>query len=201
MPQHSNFVLKMTYPSPSHKTWTAKRALRVLSSIVCLVGIGICTRLYILEPGQGTFFFVAPPAIAAFCWNAADILCLNTLEGRRGLHPAACIALDLCFWLGFIVFGTFSGLLSSWGGYAEIEYTQVESNLTIAATIICALIVLIHFPLFVIACIENNVRRHREGTRIHTTGVARASLEPERELESFSFDHKDRPSVPAPAHV
>ena len=41
-------------------------------------------------------------ACVAFIWNVAEGICILTRGGRRGIHPGACVGVDLVLWLGFL---------------------------------------------------------------------------------------------------
>jgi len=43
---------------------------------------------------------MGPPVFVALAWSLAEGICILARGGRRGIHPGACVGVDLILWLG-----------------------------------------------------------------------------------------------------
>ncbi|CAM1506543.1 Fc.00g061840.m01.CDS01 [Cosmosporella sp. VM-42] len=156
------------YTSPKGM-WASKLSLRIVSMIFSIVLIGISTSMssdgYDITP----IVLMVPPAALALLWDFSESICLCVRGGHRGIHPGACVGLDLIIWLGFAIISILFGLF----GYASYWYHEAyrydyygndySSSLTLNRADIAfgAVLTLIHFALFVIACYETNKRNRK----------------------------------------
>ncbi|KAI0380574.1 hypothetical protein F5Y04DRAFT_256994 [Hypomontagnella monticulosa] len=165
------------------RAWpVTKIALITLSIIFCGIVLGISIALA-ADPAIQSYIVVwtAPQAGAALLWTVADLI---TTIGSRGIHPGAHVAIHLLLWMGFGVgLGLTAYILSfvlvftsfderdTYSEYYENYYGQggergrvyysesyVRSMESLVAFL--ALLIIVHFSLFVRACVET--ARHRK---------------------------------------
>ncbi|KAK7431049.1 hypothetical protein QQZ08_002329 [Neonectria magnoliae] len=152
-------VVEVIHVSP-RGMWSSKMTLRILSVIFSIILIGVCAGT--MDPWALIEF--CPPAGIAFIWNIADTICLCVRRGHPGIHPGACVGVDLLLWLGYIVSVTLFALFGLDGAYYYGYYNYYNSlggSSVSAYRAIFAfgiLEILVHFTLFVIACYETHVR-------------------------------------------
>ncbi|KAJ2893825.1 hypothetical protein MKZ38_008207 [Zalerion maritima] len=113
-----------------------------------------------------------PPAILVFAWDMAEFvtLCARRKTVGRGIHPGAHVGMDLIIWLVLtIIWGSLAAAISflpEYYGSSDDQYISMASLRRLAVTLIVLLILLfvIHFFLFVRACVEtdqrNKAKRH-----------------------------------------
>jgi hypothetical protein len=108
-------------PRPIHVSptgiWATKLTLRAISMVFCIVIIGIGASVHSDLNAVDYFFdsftddhnyfypgpllFLGPSATVAFVWSLAEAICICVRGGHRGIHPGACVGVDLILWLGF----------------------------------------------------------------------------------------------------
>ncbi|KAF1812879.1 hypothetical protein P152DRAFT_329197 [Eremomyces bilateralis CBS 781.70] len=93
-------------------------------------------------------------AILSIIWNVAEFItqCVN----GRGIHPGAHVGLDLIIW---------GGLLSAALIQLLVDYEDLF-DLTIGAAAIKIILTIIHFILFVWACVDTDRRRKHKRQRL-----------------------------------
>ncbi|KAK0389634.1 hypothetical protein NLU13_3209 [Sarocladium strictum] len=153
---------KRVVPECPQRTWVSKLTMRAISASLDLALVGVTAKL-------GTSFFAVvlifmlPPAGVALVWNIAEGICILARGGHRGIHPGACVGVDLILWLGFCA----SSFLYLFFGYGWYWYTTKDIfgsrqatyfTLNRTALILGFLEVVVHFVLFVIACVETSKR-------------------------------------------
>lgn len=122
-----------------------------------------------------TYYFVwltsLVQSIFVLFWDVAEFitLCIRRKRNGRGIHPAAHVAVDLILWLSLLIsWSIFCGILSYESRYSydynsgyiiEDEYSYTIYNLTLAIVVFLVLLSLIHFFLFVRACVETDQYR------------------------------------------
>ncbi|KAL1841000.1 hypothetical protein VTJ49DRAFT_7554 [Mycothermus thermophilus] len=180
-------------PPPPHVSpksmWTTKLVFRVLQAVFAIASIGCVGSIASAGWwGWATLIVILPQAGISLIWAVADAICIVARGGRRGIHPGACVAVDLLLWLGLVV-GT--AFLSLWGiatdivnsssssysyyyGYDDDDYGVSESATTGKALIAFgALLTVLHFVSFVIACVETHQRNSRNNVvYVQTAPVA-----------------------------
>jgi hypothetical protein len=160
--------------------WSSKLTLRLLSMIFCIVIVSIgavvmsdirqldyyATSWDLYYSGYpGPILFLGPPVGVAFVWSLVESICICARGGHRGIHPGACIAIDLILWLGFIGGSVCVALYMPW----MFNYSSIYQypTATFALGIVQAAI---HFALFVIACCETS-RRNNQRSMTYTHNI------------------------------
>ncbi|KAF2095447.1 hypothetical protein NA57DRAFT_79172 [Rhizodiscina lignyota] len=98
-------------------------------------------------------------ASLAIAWNVSEFITLCVRSVRRGgIHPGSHVALDLILWMGFLASGLTEILIDFWTG---------------ASLGLCGILyvdAILHFTLFVWACIDT--RRRNELSRTQSLALA-----------------------------
>ncbi|KAK4173977.1 hypothetical protein QBC36DRAFT_334678 [Triangularia setosa] len=175
------------YVSPK-SYWVTKLAGRVFSIICSIVAIGLGAGMMADSRIDGIYaLFIVPSAAVCIAWDIAEITCIVKRGGNRGIHPGAIVGVDLILWLG-LVFITllcisfsvvsarnhingYSSYYDSWSGTrsSSIDLNTPEyqallnkiSGLSQALSAIFCFLTLTHFGLFVIGCVETNIRNRQ----------------------------------------
>ena len=94
-------------PAPPHTSplgmWSTKLSLRVIQFTLSIAMIGLVGS--VMSAGfwaLGTLICAAPPTIVSAVWALSEGICIFARGGHRGIHPGACVAVDLLLWLTFI---------------------------------------------------------------------------------------------------
>lgn len=99
------------YTSPGGM-WVSKLILRIFSVIFCITLIALAGSMASQHVVDALLFIVmGPPVIVALAWDIAEGICILVRGGHRGIHPGACVGVDLILWLGLIASTTILGLL------------------------------------------------------------------------------------------
>ncbi|KAM7201144.1 hypothetical protein V8F33_003556 [Rhypophila sp. PSN 637] len=83
--------------------YTSKFALRLIQFVLSIAMIGLVGST--MQAGfwaLGTLIVSAPATIVSTCWSLSEMICIYVRAGHRGIHPGACVAVDLLLWLAFI---------------------------------------------------------------------------------------------------
>ncbi|VUC27158.1 unnamed protein product [Clonostachys rosea] len=181
MSQPTQIAAAQQLPPPHFspkKTWGTKIGFRIASFIFCIVIIGLSGQ----QASNGRYagfyalIFMVPPAAFSAIWNVAEGISILARRGRRGMHPAAIVSIDLLLWLAYVALTVTYGLLAWFDGdYDDYYYDSYNSRynsswygspgLVQATVAFGALEVICHFSLFVIGCVETNIR-NRAGPQI-----------------------------------
>ncbi|KAI1480051.1 hypothetical protein F4774DRAFT_92999 [Daldinia eschscholtzii] len=184
-------------PSPAgfiSQTWSAtKIALVALSIASCAIVLGISIAL-VVNPDIQSYIFVwtAPQAGAALLWSGIDLAATYAgRTNRRAIHPGAHLAVQLLLWMGFVVGIGLTAYILSWAlelsssddrnaypeyyeyyhGDDDIDYYEYysESYIRLMKVLVAflALLIIVHFLLFFLAC-RKVVQRRRTGTEPST---------------------------------
>ncbi|KAK5662273.1 hypothetical protein OQA88_8179 [Cercophora sp. LCS_1] len=166
--------------------WISKLGLRGVMIIFGIALLGLAGSLATSFLSSLPFLVVGPPGFVSLAWNVAEGICIVTRGGHRGIHPGANVALDLLLWLALVcvcVALWFLGLASSAIGsysyfssyddlYNDAYYSAREiAGKGQAMLGICAVLVILHFTTFVIACYETNVRNRKKVFVLANPGV------------------------------
>ncbi|KFY07419.1 hypothetical protein V491_08530 [Pseudogymnoascus sp. VKM F-3775] len=76
------------------RLWVTKLSLRCVAAVACVIVVGCCFGSYYIN--------VLPigPAAAALLWNIAEgITLIVRRRSYKGIHPGACVGVDLVLWL------------------------------------------------------------------------------------------------------
>ncbi|KAM7194180.1 hypothetical protein V8F20_008100, partial [Naviculisporaceae sp. PSN 640] len=172
------------YTSPKGM-WVSKLILRIFSVILCITLAalgGAMANSHIVD--AVVFIVMGPPVFAALAWDIAEGICILARGGHRGIHPGACVGVDLILWLGLIACTVILGLIgvgtngflyyyssSYYDSYDFYDYdmglysdmiTKGRAMLGLASCLI-----IVHFVLFVLACYETNVRNNMGPTIVY----------------------------------
>ncbi|KAK4110132.1 hypothetical protein N656DRAFT_770511 [Canariomyces notabilis] len=177
-------------PPPPHVSppsmYYSKLALRVLQFVISIAIVGLVASL--ASTGLYAFFnliIIIPQAGVSIIWAVSEIICIWARGGHRGIHPGACVAVDLLLWLA-LVGGTAGltllGLLTTvadavvdsyqsgsyYSDYDDDYYygetydilddIQVKGQALVG---LGAVLTILHFVTFVIACVETSIRNSR----------------------------------------
>ncbi|KAK6836554.1 hypothetical protein PG987_007049 [Apiospora arundinis] len=117
--------------------------------------------------------WIAPEAAVAIIWSVAELITICARGGQRGIHPGAHVALHLLFWLAFLIGAGLTAYLVAvnvgYDSYYDSYYYTRYFNLRFyirslqAELAFLILLIMIHFTLFVRACIETNRRNRKQG--------------------------------------
>ncbi|KAK1753922.1 hypothetical protein QBC47DRAFT_414843 [Echria macrotheca] len=173
------------YLSP-RRTYLTKLALRLTSILTATIVIALSATILNRGgvPAAQSFLFalVSPPAFLGLAWSLAEAICIVRRAGHRGIHPGACVALDLIIWLAMlaltVVFGLYIEISepeSLLGDDDRDDYRsgrvtaglldtvrQIETQ-AIAVLVFAAFLIATHFAAFVVACRETNLRNRMSG--------------------------------------
>ncbi|KFZ17301.1 hypothetical protein V501_01831 [Pseudogymnoascus sp. VKM F-4519 (FW-2642)] len=132
------------------RLWITKLSLRCIAAVLSLVVVGCCAGTYFGNP------VLLGPAAAALVWSIAEGITLFVRRRTyKGIHPGACVGVDLILWL---VLGTMAGLQAFVLFDGNVISGPLDSLYTIAG--VCGLVVTaLLIALFIIACIETHRRR------------------------------------------
>ncbi|KAM5352028.1 hypothetical protein ACJ41O_004751 [Fusarium nematophilum] len=93
--------MSLVYVS-SKGVWTARLCFRIFSVLSCIVLYGLAiAALYGSDPSVMPLIMIGSPAGVALIWSFVDCVMLCASRGHRGIHPGACVGVDLILWLGY----------------------------------------------------------------------------------------------------
>ncbi|CAH0049474.1 unnamed protein product [Clonostachys solani] len=172
MSQPTQIMAPQQLPPPHvspKKTWGTKLGFRIASFIFCIIIIGLSAYQATSRfSGVYALVFMLPPAAFSAIWNVAEGICILVRRGRRGMHPAAIVSIDLLVWLAYVAL-TVTYALFGWYDdyYYSYYYDSYNSRYNSGSPAIIqalvafgALEVICHFSLFVIGCVETNIRNN-----------------------------------------
>ncbi|KAK4244503.1 hypothetical protein C7999DRAFT_35156 [Corynascus novoguineensis] len=151
-------------PRPEHPVWRkTKSGLLMLSLMVCAVIFGICIALgfeyasdsdtyYGAEGLDFEFGLSGTAAGLAIVVTAVEFLKTLFSSRREGMHPGALVAFHLLIWLVALVAGIMTALFNAFADWSRNQTALFERVLVAFDCILF----LIHFILFVGACVETN---------------------------------------------
>jgi uncharacterized membrane protein YhaH (DUF805 family) len=155
---------------PYSRAWhITKIMFHTLALVFSIVAVGLSASLinYFYYESY-IIIWTAPQAVISICWSVAELITVCVRRAHKGIHPGAHVALHLLLWLGF---AAACGLNGFFLGYALIDdYSyyygygsrydsySTYTGLMQGVVAMCALLFLIHFFLFVRACIETHRR-------------------------------------------
>ncbi|KAK7964085.1 negative acting factor protein [Apiospora saccharicola] len=196
-------------PPPVSRPWhNAKIALHAISIVFCLILIGISVALAV-TPRFLSFqvVWIAPEAAAAIFWSVAELITICVRKGHRGIHPGAHVGLHLIFWLAFLLGAgltayTVAVYVDEASYYSSYRYSRYSSLSTYLRSLeaelaFLLLLIIIHFTLFVRACIET-ARRNRSAQPVFVPVNAYYASYPMQQQE---LHHPTHPVQPQQAHM
>ncbi|OBT43634.1 hypothetical protein VE00_05194 [Pseudogymnoascus sp. WSF 3629] len=149
------------------RLWVTKLSLRCISSALCCGVIGT---------GAGTFnveLMLMMPAALIILWNVAEgITLIVRRRAYKGIHPGACVALDLCLSLANaacvgmtapeISNPNIYSATSSYSSFNSFDYSyqlHTSQTLIIGGVAVSIILTLVQISVFIIACVETHRRR------------------------------------------
>ncbi|KFX91285.1 hypothetical protein V490_05994 [Pseudogymnoascus sp. VKM F-3557] len=107
-------------PNLPKRMWVTKLSLRCISAAFCLVIIGSCAGTYWIYPE------LMAPAGGVLIWDIAEgITLIVRRRSYKGIHPGACVGVDLVLWLAL---GALSGVMAPAASYSDVySYSSYES--------------------------------------------------------------------------
>ncbi|KAK4084763.1 hypothetical protein VFPFJ_08405 [Purpureocillium lilacinum] len=149
------------YPEELTSTgrWRTKLGLRITAAVLWMIALILLAK----PASTGNYLpiiMLCAPAGASFLWDVAESICLLVRNNRRGIHPGACVGVDLILLLASIIVIVITGVL--WTAWTNEEYPtdQKEADevrsFTTGALVLGGFATIIRFCLFVMACIETH---------------------------------------------
>ncbi|KAK4191032.1 hypothetical protein QBC35DRAFT_448649 [Podospora australis] len=210
------------YVSP-RSTWLTKILLRGASILFCILAAAVGGSLASSTRASPYFMaYVAPAIIVCFVWSIAEGFSIWGRGGHRGIHPGAIVAVDLIIWLGLafidVVLGVssmlsgyyyysdyYSGYYDSrgrWvsGGRSSSSSSERDRLVALGRALFAffVLLTLTHFALFVIGCVETNIR-NRQPKTVYIMQPVYANGQPIQGQFQMS-PAVQVPQAPAPVH-
>ncbi|KAL7810856.1 hypothetical protein V8C26DRAFT_431360 [Trichoderma gracile] len=179
-------VFETPEPEPNRPWELTKTALHVLSVVLGATGVGLGFSTLKYEYFYATVVIsTVPPCMIALVWSLADLLVRLLRHFKRGIHPGAHVALSLIiFLLGAILPSLFGPWFQdSWNGdgsdpwqdcsnvYDPTTHRYVytctqdddarrrylrEKKVAMAAAVVTFIVAVMHFGLFVGACVDTD---------------------------------------------
>ncbi|KAM5354797.1 hypothetical protein ACJ41O_001443 [Fusarium nematophilum] len=106
-PLHNGLPVTASYGS-STGSWWAKMSFRLLSILSSIAIVGF-SAFYFTNWTLGPLIMMGPPAAVAIFWDCVDAIYLCVRRDRYGVHPSACLIVDLLLFLGL---GAMSGVIA-----------------------------------------------------------------------------------------
>ncbi|KAK3688184.1 hypothetical protein B0T22DRAFT_439744 [Podospora appendiculata] len=190
-------------PLPFSKKWRNAKLFLATVSIICSILIiavaiaagAISSRdFYYDDIGDINLGISGTAAGLALVWLTADLLVITCTRHRRGMHPGAQVAFHLIIWLIALNAAVFSGIFVDYAGYYPYWYSSQQTStlqgLRLTTVIFTILLTLIHFILFVRACIETH--------KVNTIG--KIIWIPVGEPTGYAYPHVPYPGAPQYPH-
>ncbi|OBT91844.2 hypothetical protein VE01_10186 [Pseudogymnoascus verrucosus] len=157
-----DFLKQKGVKNEPERLWVTKLTLRCISSVLSCAIIGTGASTHNVE-----IALMMPPAFIIL-WNVAEgITLIVRRRAYEGIHPGACVALDLLLSLGNLVCVGMTGpeisnpnIYSSRNWHDPVDYSS--QRLIIGGVAVSIIVTLIQISLFVIACVETHRRRKAE---------------------------------------
>ncbi|KAJ6441463.1 putative trehalose-6-phosphate synthase/trehalose phosphatase [Purpureocillium lavendulum] len=168
--------MPQNYPQEldSVSRWKAKVSLRAAAAFLWITAL-----ILIIKPATDgnilAIAILAAPAGLSFLWDVAETICL-LVGNKRGIHPGACVGVDLILSLGSFVAIVIVGIL--WTAWTREEYPTDEREadevrgLTTAALVLGGIATAIRVSLLVIACVETH--RYNKAAKAAFAATAKA---------------------------
>ncbi|GAB1317075.1 hypothetical protein MFIFM68171_07285 [Madurella fahalii] len=162
----------------SRGMYVTKLVLRTLQFAVAVANIGLVGSLISTGIwGIATLIVITPQSAVSAIWSFAEIVCIFARRGHRGIHPGACVAVDLLLWLALapgtailFLWGIATSLVADMAYYDDLSYTYDDDLVAMLEGVqargqalvgLGAALTILHFVTFVIACVETSIRNRR----------------------------------------
>ncbi|KAM7203103.1 hypothetical protein V8F33_002451 [Rhypophila sp. PSN 637] len=149
---------------PYSRNWyLTKIILRIICFLLSAVVLGLATNSGLSNVNGYKGMTTLPPAICVMVWNFIELsIVLVRYNVRRGIHPGFSVAGDLILWLVCLVCAFFSvaiGVNLFWRIYENYyDFYNYYTPMDMIVTILLSILTVIHFTLFVRACVETKQR-------------------------------------------
>ncbi|KAI1208333.1 uncharacterized protein F4807DRAFT_148241 [Annulohypoxylon truncatum] len=170
------------------KSWTFSKLILALSLIIVAIVIVALACVFVTEAGDASWVaaYALPITIASILWNGAELITFavrSRKNEKRGIHPGAHVGLHLCFWIACVfavllsvteaiavnadvrdcadettTTSTYSYYSSYCDQYDGIDMTGRYLPMLRAVAALFCLMLLVHFILFVFACVDTHKR-------------------------------------------
>ncbi|KAJ0165118.1 hypothetical protein CTA2_12320 [Colletotrichum tanaceti] len=149
------------YNRPWHIAKIALRGCNIVFGII-VIGLTAHAAAWLWYWSPFLLWFGAIPAAFAICWDSAELITICARGGRRGIHPGAHVGVHLVFCPVLAAGIAFESLQLWFSGYPDSWYggDSIATKQHVALAFTC-LLFLIHFILFVRACVETHQRNSR----------------------------------------
>ncbi|KAF4979508.1 hypothetical protein FZEAL_4276 [Fusarium zealandicum] len=175
---HPNAAPLRVIRIPGGQKWRVKLRYRAGAIVTDIIIIGV-SGAALSESDYIPLVYLGSLAVAAIIWNLIEILVLHQREGHRGNHPGVIIAIDLMFWVGWLVLVTFFGMVMPTpderrrpSDYRPREGDPMHAHpaIYISTLVLVVFEIIFHFILFVIGCREARARRLSASEVIYVQG-------------------------------
>ncbi|OTA58449.1 hypothetical protein K449DRAFT_385859 [Hypoxylon sp. EC38] len=170
------------------KSWTTSKLILTIFLVVVAIIILALSCVFVNEDGdaQWSAAYALPISILSILWNGAELITFavrSRKDVKRGIHPGAHVGLHLCFWIAS-VFGVLftvgmsisvQAVLRDCAEMANSRYTYYSYcdedgyqnpdyingtylPMLRAMTALFCMMTVVHFVLFVVACIDTHKR-------------------------------------------
>ncbi|KAK4133956.1 hypothetical protein BT67DRAFT_422656 [Trichocladium antarcticum] len=176
--------------------WISKLALRIVQFALAIAIIGcVASLLHSHVWGIAVLVTILPQAAISATWSFSEAICLLVRRGHRGIHPGANVALDLLLWLAFVagtvllgLFGLAASVLLSkppprsgptyqydylWYGSGKDSWVRKPNPVVGRGRALLglgAMLTILHFTTFIIACVETSIRNRRSLQVVYVNG-------------------------------
>ncbi|KAH6610046.1 hypothetical protein Trco_000066 [Trichoderma cornu-damae] len=217
-------------PEPNRGWEITKMAMQTLSIVLSVTGVGLAFSTlnytyfsYIVVIGT------APSCIIALVWGLVEMIVRAVRKFKAGIHPGAHVALSLIISLAGIILTAIFGpwFQDSWndnydrgqgcvykydsllGRYAYVcssdervmmRQFNRERSVAYAAAVITLIVAVIHFTLFVGACVDTSKANAYASRPIYIVSPAQGQQALMQGLQPIQ-QVLVQPPAPAPAHV
>ncbi|KAK7420899.1 hypothetical protein QQX98_002463 [Neonectria punicea] len=173
------------YVANALKAWVyTKLAMHAADIICCICAIALAFSINSDNESRYVFILCTPIFFFALIWDAAEIITWLSRKRVAGIHPGAHVGVSLIVWLGAAIV---SGIQSAFVGYVvhggsdtcwdadDQDYVDCGSPYGAsaarftAAAVFAGLVFLLHFTLFVGACVDT-AKRNAARRRVMVVG-------------------------------
>ncbi|KAK3326160.1 hypothetical protein B0H66DRAFT_148483 [Apodospora peruviana] len=166
-PQESSYTM---VPAPqrlvpySRNWYIARVLLRCLSFVLAVVMLGLARE----NTYSWTWKAAVPAGVCVAVYDLVEIAVFGVrYKVRRGMHPGATVGADLLLWLICLVCAFFHIALGTELAMIIFGTYPYSTDIDITNETILIILAIIHFILFVRACIETRQRNKSKGRNLY----------------------------------
>lgn len=177
-PMYQPYPPNNDVPRPS-KTWNVSKIilgslLVVFDIILIAMGAAMIPMTYAYWSWQFMYIIVACVASVSLLWQVSEFITLCVRRNYMGIHPGAHVGLHLILWLGCCVLIGIGGTVTYYDAndyenrdyYYSSYYDEDDDPASVrtflrmeqAELALSVLLLICHFTLFILACIETDRR-------------------------------------------